>query len=85
MTTKAEVRDRLRGLINEIGKVPIERISDTATVDQDLQMSSLGFVELQVALEEVYQIQIDPVHVVELNNFAAIADYVYECAMSAQQ
>lgn len=31
---------------------------------------------------EEYQIQIDPIRIIELNAFGAIVDYVYECALS---
>jgi acyl carrier protein len=78
--SRNEVKDRLASLLNEIGGVAIERITDDATVDDELQMSSLAFVELQVALEDEYDIQIDPIQVVELNGFAAIVDYVYDRA-----
>jgi acyl carrier protein len=72
-----EVRKTLRRFISEIGKIPIERIEENATIDRDLQLQSLTFVELQVAIEEFYDIEIDPISVVELNAFGAIADYVH--------
>lgn len=80
MTTKEDVEARLRSLLHEIGGIDLDKIVDSATVEDELQMSSLAFVELQVALEEHYQIQIDPIQVVELGSFRAIADYVYELA-----
>ena len=85
MPSKQQVKERLAQLLTEIGKIPRDHISDTATVDDALQMGSLAFVELQVALEEEYHVLIDPVHVVELNEFAAIVDYVHGCAESAEQ
>jgi len=80
--TRAEVRERLATLINEIAKIPLEQITETATVDEELQMQSVAFVELQVAIEEEYNIQIDPIQVVELNEFGAIVDYVHRCTLS---
>jgi acyl carrier protein len=80
--TRHQVRERVLSLINEITAIPKEQITDHATVDGELQMQSVAFVELQVALEDEYQIQIDPIRVVELNEFGAIVDYVYECAVS---
>jgi len=77
--SREEVRERLASLINEIANIPTERIGDEATVDGELQMNSVAFVELQVAIEEDYDIQIDPVRVVELNQFGAIVDYVHQC------
>jgi acyl carrier protein len=81
--TRAEVRDRISSLIHEIAAVPRERITDQATVDNELQMQSVAFVELQVAIEDEYEIQIDPIQIVELNEFGAIVDYVYNCAVGS--
>lgn len=78
---REEVRQRLVTLLSEIAKIPLEQITETATVDEELQMQSVAFVELQVAIEEEYNIQIDPIQVVELNEFGAIVDYVYRCAL----
>ena len=80
--TRDQVAERLATLINEIAKIPLEQITETATVDEELQMQSVAFVELQVAIEEEYNIQIDPIQVVELNEFGAIVDYVYGCVLS---
>ncbi len=83
--TRAEVRQRLIELIHEISGIPVQRITDQATVDDELRMQSVAFVELQVAIEDAYDIQIDPIQVVELNEFGAIADYVYDCVASAKK
>ena len=82
---RAEIMDRLKSLMNEIAAIPKERITDEATIDEDLQMQSVAFVELQVAIEDEYQIQIDPIRIVELNEFGAIVDYVHECVISQTQ
>lgn len=83
--TRAEVSDRLRLLINEIAAIPLDRITEEATVDGELEMQSVAFVELQVAIEDEYEIQIDPIQIIELNAFGAIVDYVYECALNQTQ
>ena len=80
--TREQVRCRLACLISEIGGIPKDLITDKATVEVELQMQSVAFVELQVAIEDEYQIQIDPIQVVELNEFSAIADYVYQCIVA---
>ncbi|HVO25555.1 MAG TPA: acyl carrier protein [Candidatus Margulisiibacteriota bacterium] len=77
--TRDEIRERVASLISEIASVPEEQIGDMATVDDQLQMNSVAFVELQVAIEDEYDIQIDPIRVVELNEFGAIVDYILEC------
>jgi len=80
MPTREAVETCLRTLLHEIGGIPLDKITAVATVEDELQMSSLAFVELQVALEEEYQVQIDPIQVVELGSFAGIVDYVHELA-----
>lgn len=55
----------------------IAAIDDRATLDNELQMESVAFVELQVALEDELGIEIDPVQVVELNEFGAIVQYIH--------
>jgi len=80
--TKHEVKRRLASLITEIAGIPGERVTDAATVAGDLQMQSVAFVELQVAIEEEYNILVDPLSIVELNDFGAIANYVYDCVVN---
>jgi len=80
--TRTELRDRIVCLINEIAGIEPDKITEDAKVDEELQMSSVAFVELQVAIEEEYQIQVDPIQLVELNRFGAIVDYVHSCISS---
>jgi len=81
MPTRSEVRERIASLLHEIAKIPADQITDGARVDEELQMQSVAFVELQVAIEDEYDIQIDPIQVVELNEFGAIVDYIYQCVL----
>lgn len=83
--SRLDVRARLATLITEIAKIPPDAIVDSATIDGALRMESVDFVELQVALEDEYQIELDPIRVVELNQFSAIADYVHECTAAAEE
>lgn len=71
------VRHLLTQLLNELGKIPVEKVTDGATIDGELRMESVAFVELQVAIEDYYNIEIDPIEVVERGEFAAIASYIY--------
>ena len=80
---RAAIRERLRTFVHEIAGVPLESIVDEATIDEQMQMNSLTFVELQVAIEDEYAIELDAVRVVELNRFASIVDYVCELAAEA--
>ncbi len=73
---------RLAALLHEIARVPLDRIVDGATID-GLELESIDFVELQVALEDEYGIELDPIRVVELNELGAIAAYVHGCTVGA--
>lgn len=83
LPSREDVRARVASLINEIAGIPISCVTDDATLDGGLQMQSVQFVELQVATEEEYDIQIDPISIVELNRFGAIVDYIHDCTRQA--
>lgn len=83
--TRGEVRERVARLVSEVLKIPQDHINESATVDNELQMQSISFVELQVAIEEAYDIQIDPIRIVELNAFGAIVDYIHQAAAETGQ
>src|SRR5262249_36544123 len=76
--SKSEVRELLVRLLSEITEIPRESIREGATIDADLQMESVAFVELNVAIEDELNIRVDPIAIVELNEFSAIVDYVVE-------
>jgi acyl carrier protein len=78
--SKEQVRTRLKQLLVEIAKIPAEQIRDGATVDEQLRMESVAFIEIQVAIEDEYEIELDPLHIIELNEFAMIVDYIHSCA-----
>jgi acyl carrier protein len=71
------IAGKLRELLREIAGIPLERITDSASIDNELVMQSVAFVELQVAIEEEYDVEVDPIRVVELNEFGAIVSYVH--------
>ncbi len=75
--TRAAVRQRIVALLEEIAKIPPEQVSDAALIDEDLRMQSVAFLELQVALEDEYGVELDPIHIVELNRFGAIVEYIH--------
>lgn len=78
--SRAAVRERLRQLVHEITGVPLDAVTDDASIDEELRMESVAFVELQVSLEEDFGIEIDAIQVVELNRFGPIVDYVHQLA-----
>ena len=77
MVTRQEIRERMIRLASEITKIPLDEITDAASIDDELRRESVDFIELQVALEEEYEIEIDPIQVLQLNELGLIVDYVY--------
>lgn len=67
-------------LLHEIAHIPRDSIKDDSTIDGDLLMESVVFVELQVAIEDELDIVTDPIRIVELNEFASIVTYIFETA-----
>ena len=75
--TREDIAIRIAELISEVTGLPCEGIDESSTLESDLQMESVKFVELHVAIEEEFDIEIDPVEVVELNQLGAISEYVH--------
>lgn len=82
--TREAVRQRFVELLNEVAGIDPSFAKDEATVDNQLQMKSVEFVELQVAIEDEYEIQVDPVQIVELNQLGAIVEYIYQAIEAAR-
>ncbi len=64
--------------LQDIAKIPPEIISDGACLDAELTMESVTLIEVQVAIEDAYDIEIDAIQVLELNEFTAIVKYISE-------
>ena len=71
-------------LFREVAKIPEGAISDEAAVSDELQMESVAFVEIQVAVQDEYDIELDPIHLIELDQFGAIVNHIYECASKSR-
>ncbi|GIW41906.1 MAG: hypothetical protein KatS3mg076_2483 [Candidatus Binatia bacterium] len=77
---RSEVKARVLELLREIAKIDPDSLTEDSSLDEDIRLESVAFVELQVALEDEYQIEIDPIQVVELNRLGSIIDYIHELA-----
>lgn len=75
--SRSLVAERARALLHEIAKVPLEEITENASFDSTLVLESVQLVELVVALEEEFGAELDPLHMIELNRFGAIVDYIH--------
>jgi acyl carrier protein len=67
-------------LLHEIAGIEPDEITEDAAFDTTLVIQSVQLVELQVALEEEFETELDPVYMVELNRFGDIAEYIYRRA-----
>ncbi len=81
--TRSQVRERLASLLHEIAGIPLSQVTESATVDGELAIGSVAFVQLCVAVEEEYDIEVDPIQIITLNQFAAIVDYICDCVVGA--
>lgn len=76
--SREALRGWLVGLFHEIGGIPVEEISEDATIDGALNVTSVTFVEIQVAIEDSLDLLLDPIAIVELNRFGNIVDYIFQ-------
>jgi acyl carrier protein len=77
-TVEQDVRRFLTLALQDVAKIAPEVIGDGACLDAELTMESVALVEVQVAIEDAYDIEVDAIHVLELNEFAAIVNYICE-------
>lgn len=73
---REEIRRRVAHLLHEVTGIPIENVREDTSIEDDLRMESVAFVELQVAIESEYGIEVDPIQVVELDRFGDVVDYI---------
>lgn len=79
--TREYVRQRLSSLLQEICHRSPDEIRDAATIDRELEMESVQLVQLQVAIEEEFDVTIDFLEVLRLNSFRRITDYIHGLAL----
>jgi acyl carrier protein len=72
----SESKDTVLKHLQEIGGFRRDLLTDSARLDSELVMKSIVFVEIQVALEEDLDIEIDPLAVIELNRLDRVVAYL---------
>ena len=73
---RAEVEKKLTGLlVDELG-VEADRISMEATFEEDLEIDSLGVVELLMALEDNFDVKIPDEEAEKIGNVGEAVDLV---------
>lgn len=72
----SEVRASVIRLLREIGEFHPSILTESARFDEELRMKSIQFVELRVALEDEFDIEIDLLHVMELRRLDRVIEYL---------
>ena len=79
------VNDRVRGIIAEQLGVKLEEVTDTASFIEDLGADSLDTVELVMALEEEFGIEIPDEDAEKMTNVGEAVRYIEEKATKASK
>lgn len=64
---------RIKNILADYFKVPVETLSESTTLGQDLDADSLDMIELSMAVEDEFHIKIDDD---ELGKIKTIADVI---------
>lgn len=67
-----------------IARIPMDRIESTTAIN-DLAIKSILFVEIQVALEDTYQVDLDPIVMIELNVLNDVVSYIHRMIMNSHK
>lgn len=74
---RAEVGERLKEvLVSELG-LDADKVSDDANFEQDLEVDSLGVVELLMALEDEFGVKIPDEEAEEIQTVGQAVDMVH--------
>lgn len=75
---RSEIEERLKGLlINELS-LPADKVSLEARFDEDLEVDSLGVVELLMAMEDEFGVSIPDEDAESITTVAEAVDIVEE-------
>jgi acyl carrier protein len=54
-----DVRERVKRIIFNVSRIPVERITDGASFREDLELDSLSLMEIGVDLDYEFQLQLE--------------------------
>lgn len=74
--TREDVFSCVKEFLNKIAKVPIGELNYNTTL-KDLSIKSVIFVEIQVALEDMYQVELDPVEIIDSDVLYDVVRYIH--------
>ena len=75
-TTNTELRDKVRNVIAEVLRVPLEEIAPEITFGDIPQWDSMGHMEVMLALEESFGVAVNADTIGELVNLPVIVKHI---------
>ncbi len=81
--TQQEILAGLREIIDEIAGVPADEISPDKTFVDDLDIDSLSMVEIAVAAQDKFGVEIPDDQLKDLKTVQDVIDYVGRASVSA--
>ena len=70
--SRSQVEAQMIRLLHDIAGILPASVTPAATIENELQLQSVQFVELQVALEDEYDIELDPIQIVEKHDHSTV-------------
>ncbi|OMO64691.1 Acyl carrier protein (ACP) [Corchorus olitorius] len=74
--SNGQIMDRVIGLVKKYDKVDVSKVTETADFQKDLSLDSLDRVELVMAIEEEFSIEIPDEKADKLTCCADVAKYI---------
>ena len=81
--TEQEILVGLGEIVNEVAGVPADQVTPEKTFADDLDIDSLSMVEIAVAAQDKFGVQIPDDHLRDLKTVQDVIDYVRRSAVAA--
>lgn len=73
---KEDILEKLKGIIQEIMKIDVSEITDSTRLKEDLKADSLDKINMLMALEEAYDIEMDEDEALAFKTVGDVVDYL---------
>jgi acyl carrier protein len=81
--TEQEILEGLGEIIDEVAGVPADQVTPDKTFVDDLDIDSLSMVEIAVAAQDKFGVEIPDDQLKDLKTVQDVIDYVHRSAISA--
>jgi acyl carrier protein len=81
--TEQEILTGLGEILGEIARVPVAQVTPEKTFADDLDIDSLSMVEIAIAAEDKFGVEIPDDHLRDLKTVQDVIDYVRRFAVAA--